>query len=335
MKWQSACVYIEILIDLILIPSSMWLLMSIKDEFDLTLSNAGDATVHVINDDHYWGPLQIICLHATQNETLSNCTQQFTRLDRQITPIQNYFSLKYLDILRGHQEVTVGNIMNSRHSLFITLSIYVILWYCVCCAWKLQTTDAQQDYHWVYYVSVSYFENSLALLKMMMINGFAMSNISRDTLLLQFVPAFSIMVFVLFTVVMLCFFGTVQSMYKDCLIDNCKQICIFLVLFIVFMYCVLFIIPTFGLTFYTLRFCAEFEPLGGHLLSAEFVSNVNVLRWFALYMGVSGWIKTCVPLVKLVAVSKIRKYRVRNTSNDEEISKYEEKCYSCLNVLDV
>lgn len=173
-KINRAWLCMEIFIDLVLIIWSIALLAGIQTEFNELLERGG--TVYVTADSNYWGPLEIVCPHGSDR---SNCDRAL-QLHATTSGTQNYFSLKYLEFLRENTPITVEDITESRHILFVSLSIYICIWFCCSCAGKLQSNrevvgDGSDGPHYSYYVAMCYLENSLATFKMMMINIFAVS----------------------------------------------------------------------------------------------------------------------------------------------------------------
>ena len=74
----------------------------------------------------------------------NNCNQALSD-HNPFTSAQNYFSLKYLEFFRGNTPITVRDITNGRHNLFIVLSIYIVISFCMSCAGKLQNIQRRDE----------------------------------------------------------------------------------------------------------------------------------------------------------------------------------------------
>ena len=144
----------EIIVDITLIITSIVLLSDVQDEFYRVLDHGGH--VYVARDLNYLGPVQIVCIHSAPKH---NCNEALSD-DTPFTSTQNYFSLKYLELFRGDTQITVRDIIDGRYNLFIVLAIYIVIWFCISCAGKLQSIGLNRqhrDYqdsltpHWTYF----------------------------------------------------------------------------------------------------------------------------------------------------------------------------------------
>eukprot|EP01083_Nonionella_stella_P067285 177857_1 len=294
-KLYQTWLCLEIIIDFIIITWSIVLLTEIQDEFYDVLNLGAD--VYVANDEDYFGPIQILCIHSQHNSVQHNCENALSA-QSSLTPAQYYFSLKYLEVFRHNVPITVSGIIESRHNLFIVLSIYVVISFCLGCAGKLQGNRSHSGAaHVSYYICISYLENSLATFKMMMINIFAVSEGVDGILLMEYIPGFSLIVFIATSVFVGCCLGAMQEFYWK--YRWMKGACVCTVICVVFGYLVMFIFPSFGLNVYALQFQFQFKAVSTGILSDAFVKNVNLLKHFAFYMGFMGWIKTITPLLAM------------------------------------
>eukprot|EP01084_Bolivina_argentea_P050156 92224_1 len=301
-KINNCWLCVEIIVDLILISWSIALLAQIQFEFYDVLDQGAD--VYVANDENYFGPVQILCMNSNSKQIAHNCDKALsTRAP--ITPAQNYFSLKYLEIFRGDIEVTVEDIIDDRHNLFIFLACYNVIWFCLTCACKLGLNSRNDDdgsVNTILIISICYFEYSLATLKMLMINIFAISETMNGVLLLEFLPGFSLIIFMVFTILMGCCIGAMEDFYKK--YPRTKTVCVWIVICLLTLYFGLFIFPAVGLNIFVLQFLFEFKAVSNGLLTMDFVKKVNLLRNFAFYMGFVGWIKSITPLISMLLAKR-------------------------------
>ena len=287
---------LEIIVDFILIVWSIVLLVQIQDDFYNVLAHGAD--VYVANDVNYLGPVQILCIRSDNSKIKENCDQALATHST-TTPTQNYFSLRYLELLQGdNYHVTIQDIHQGRHNLFIVLSIYIVIWFCLSCAGKLQSNrDVVDTPHPAYFVSICILENQLGCFKMLMLNVFAISEDAEGILLLQYIPGFSLVIYIVSTILLACFGGAIQDIYTK--YEWMKNICLWTVIILLITYFVMFILPSFGLNVYALNFCMQFTAISNGMLSSEVINHVNLLRAFAFYFGIISWIKTISPLIQM------------------------------------
>lgn len=129
-------------------------------------------------------------------------------------------------------------------------------------------------------------------------------------LVLEYIPGYSLVVFMIVSVFIGCALGVLQDgrqKYKD---TPFQHVCLITSIIMLLAYFALFIFPSFGLNLFALQFCTEFEAVSNGMLTSDFVRSINLLKGFAFYMGFMGWIKTITPLLQWwCARSARRAYR--------------------------